>query len=120
MNKWPVGGDVTSGFGRRKGRQHDGIDIAAPAGTSIVAPADGVVTYSGTLAGYGQIIILKHEGPYKTVFAHNKKNSVRKGQVVQRGQKIATVGQTGNASGPHLHFELRRNGQAINPTPCLP
>ncbi len=115
---WPVdGGQVYSRYGKRDGLQHDGIDISAPEGTPVFAAADGRVIYSGDgVSGYGNLIIVKHEGVYATVYAHNRENKVQKGDFVSRGQIIATVGQTGRASGPHLHFEVRKNSKPIDPT----
>jgi|GEM_PF-626286 len=117
---WPAKGKLTSGFGIRNGRQHDGIDIANKIGTPINAVADGVVIYAGRLGGYGLIVILKHEGSFKTIYAHNRKNLVKKGDTVRQGQKIAELGNSGNATGPHLHFEVRCGQEATDPIPYLP
>lgn len=117
---WPVEGRITSKFGPRRGSSHDGVDIAAPLGTPILAAASGEVLYSGALRGYGHIVILRHRGGYATVYAHNQKNLAREGEMVRRGQAIARVGQTGRASGPHLHFEVRKDNLARNPLRYLP
>jgi len=118
---WPVKGTVTSKFGFRSKRKHDGIDIGAPKGTKIVASADGKVIFSGWgPTGYGKIVIIKHSKKYVTVYAHNSKNFVKEGQSIKKGEKIALVGSTGRASGPHIHFELRVNRIPVNPLPYLP
>lgn len=117
---WPVKGVVFSKFGRRNGHPHDGIDISAPEGTPIYAAADGRVIYSGDgVRGYGNLIIIKHEGFYATVYAHNSENLVEKGDFVEKGQMIGRVGQTGRASGPHLHFEVRYNSKPVDPVAHL-
>lgn len=117
---WPVAGQITSKFGPRRGSFHDGLDISAPLGTPILAAANGEVIYSGALRGYGNLVILRHRGGYATIYAHTQKNLVREGEAVRRGQVIARVGQTGRASGPHLHFEVRKDNLAQNPLRYLP
>ncbi len=118
---WPVEGPISSGFGRRWARQHSGIDIVAPSGTAVRAAAPGRVVHSGRGAsGYGNMVIVRHEGELVSVYAHHRRNLVRVGQWVRQGQVIAEVGQTGRASGPHLHFELRRDGRPQNPLHFLP
>jgi len=118
---WPVKGTITSGFGNRGHRMHDGIDIAAPRGTPVRAAADGVVVYSDNrLAGYGRLIIIRHAGDLFTAYAHNQRNLVSRGDKVKQGEIIARVGQTGRASGPHLHFEVRRGPTPVNPLVYLP
>jgi lipoprotein NlpD len=118
---WPVAsGSLTSGFGPRGHSFHDGIDIAAPLGTAVVAAADGEVIYSDFLPGYGNVIILRHGDGYATVYAHNRQNQVREGTHVRRGQQIATVGDSGRTTGPNLHFEVRRENIARNPLYFLP
>ena len=115
---WPVPASrrVSSYFGKRWGRHHDGIDIPAKRGTHILATRSGMVVYSGSdLGGYGNIIVIAHPGGYFSVYAHNNKNFVHKGQNVHQGQVIAQVGSTGRSTGPHLHFEIRHDGQAYNP-----
>ncbi len=111
----PVQGLVSSGFGRRGRRMHEGIDIRAQRHTPIVAAAQGRVVFSGWKRGYGRTLILRHQN-LKTLYAHCQKLLVKKGQWVLKGQTIATVGQTGRASGPHLHFEVQTlAGVAMNP-----
>lgn len=112
---------VTSRFGVRHSSRHDGMDLAAEKGTPILAAADGRVIFSGWgPAGYGRIVIIKHGDGSITVYAHNEKNLVSEGQRVSRGEKIATVGRSGRASGYHLHFELRMNRKPVNPEKYLP
>jgi lipoprotein NlpD len=118
---WPVRGKLSSRFGWRNGRGHDGIDIPAKAGTQIVAAAAGRVIHSGRgLGDYGRVIILKHEGYYSTVYAHNRRNRVDEGDFVEKGEVIGEVGSSGNASGTHVHFEVRRNRKPLDPLLFLP
>jgi murein DD-endopeptidase MepM/ murein hydrolase activator NlpD len=118
---WPLSKvDVSSPFGYRSGRMHSGIDLRAPKGTSIKAVALGKVIFSGRKQGYGKIIIIAHSGGIETTYAHNSHNLVDVGQQVRKGSVIAKVGQTGNSTGNHLHFELRRRGKALDPTWHLP
>ena len=118
---WPMAdGTVTSGFGPRWKSFHEGIDIAAPEGTPVHAAADGEVVYSSTLSGYGNVIIVRHEWGYATVYAHNRRHYVKKGQRVRRGQRISEVGRTGRTTGPNLHFEVRKEDIAKNPLYFLP
>ncbi len=118
---WPVRGKVISRFGRRHGRSHDGIDISAPEGTLVRAAASGEVVYSGhRIAGYGNLIIIRHSRDMFTAYAYNQVNLVRRGKRVKRGGIIARVGQTGRATGPHLHFEVRRGPTPVNPLAYLP
>lgn len=116
----PLRGKITSEFGLRNGRPHKGIDIASDKGNPIYAALDGKVVYSGSQRGYGNVIILEHDNSVMTVYAHNEANLVRLGEHISKGQPIATVGQTGTASGPHLHFEYRVKGKATNPREVLP
>jgi murein DD-endopeptidase MepM/ murein hydrolase activator NlpD len=116
----PVKGIVTSEFGIRNGRPHKGIDIAASVGEPIYAALDGKVAYVGTQRGYGNVIILEHDNYVMTVYAHNESNLVRLGETVKKGQPIGTLGKTGSTTGPHLHFEYRVKGKAINPRTVLP
>lgn len=120
FSRWPVEGNLTSRFGPRDGSFHDGIDIAAPTGASVSAVADGEVIFSNVLHGYGNLVILRHRNGLVTVYAHNSRNVVNEGDWVRRGQIVAKVGQTGRASGPHLHFEVRKDNQARNPLRYLP
>ncbi len=113
---WPVKGTLTSGFGKRGGRNHEGIDIGARKGTPIWAADDGKVVFSGWgPTGYGKMIIVQHTRQLTTLYAHNSKNLVRKNTTVRRGQTIARVGATGRATGPHLHFEVRNNAHPKDP-----
>jgi len=120
FSHWPVEGNITSQFGPRDGSFHDGIDIAAPTGTPISAVAEGEVIFSNALHGYGNLVILRHRNGLVTVYAHNSRNLVKEGEWVRRGQIVAKVGQSGRASGPHLHFEVRKDNQARNPLRYLP
>jgi lipoprotein NlpD len=117
---WPVSGSINSPFGPRGATFHDGIDIAAAEGTSIRAIERGEVIYSDQLRGYGNIIIIRHGDGLISVYAHNEANLVRQGQVVARGEVIARVGSTGRVTGPHLHFEIRKNNTAQDPLRYLP
>ncbi|MFT4607115.1 MAG: murein DD-endopeptidase MepM/ murein hydrolase activator NlpD [Urechidicola sp.] len=118
---WPVSNvDVSSPFGERWGRLHSGIDLRAPRGTPIKASSHGKVIFSGRKNGYGKIIVIAHAGGVETTYAHNSRNLVKVGQRVKRGKVIAKVGRTGNATGNHVHFEIRRRGKAINPKRYLP
>jgi len=118
---WPTEGHVTSRFGPRTSaftgqpQQHTGVDIAAPPGTPIRAPADGIVTFAGTLPGYGHALVLTHGYGFKTFYGHNQRNQVSKGQTVKRGQVIALVGNTGYSAGAHLHYEVLLNDQPHDP-----
>ncbi|MGK7346654.1 MAG: peptidoglycan DD-metalloendopeptidase family protein [Candidatus Nitrospinota bacterium M3_3B_026] len=112
---------VSSRFGVRHSSRHDGMDLAARKGTPILAAADGRVIFSGWgPSGYGRIVIIKHDSGAITVYAHNEKNLVSEGQRVSRGEKIATVGRSGRASGYHLHFELRISRKPVDPEKYLP
>lgn len=118
---WPVRGEVFRGFKNSKDQRHDGIDISAPEGTPIHASAGGRVIYSGSgIRDYGNIIIIKHADNYFTVYAHNKENHVLEGDTVKQGQIIGKVGKTGKASGPHLHFEIRKGKKPLDPLKLLP
>jgi septal ring factor EnvC (AmiA/AmiB activator) len=116
---WPVDAPISSGFGVRDGRPHDGIDLAAVTGTEVHAACDGVVAYAGEkLRGYGRLVILDHGG-LATVYAHNSALLVREGQAVLRGGVIALSGQTGHATAPHVHFEVRRDSRPVDPLEYL-
>jgi lipoprotein NlpD len=118
---WPVKtGLLSSPFGIRNGVMHDGIDIASAAGTAVCAADDGTAIFVGRLHGYGNAVILQHFGGYVTVYGHNKRNLVRYGERVARGQVIGELGSTGRTTGPNLHFELRFQGQPQNPLAYLP
>ncbi len=113
---WPAQGWVTSEFGVSRGRRlHEGIDIAGPRGTPIIAPGDGIVTYTGYHRGYGNTVIIDHGFGISTVFAHCSSVFAQEGQRVKRGGLIASVGNTGRSTGPHLHFEVRVDGVPVNP-----
>ncbi len=117
---WPLKGVLYGRYGVRDGRRHDGIDIAAPEGTAVLAAEAGTVIYAGEQAGYGAIAILRHEGGLVTLYAHNARLLVREGDRVKRGEPIARVGQTGRTTGPHLHFEVREGTRPRNPLLFLP
>lgn len=119
--EWPLRGRISSYFGSRGSGHHEGIDIPARKGSPIYAAEAGRVIFSdGKLGDYGNVVILKHAGRYATVYAHNRRNLVRKGEFVEKGQAIAQVGETGNATAPHLHFEIRRDRLARDPLLYLP
>lgn len=118
----PVSGTITSRYGANESirdHTHKGIDIAAPYGTTIVAAADGKVTYSGTMGGYGNLIIITHENGIQTYYGHCSKLIAKVGEEVKAGEEIAKVGSTGFSTGNHLHFEIRKNGSQINPQKYL-
>jgi murein DD-endopeptidase MepM/ murein hydrolase activator NlpD len=122
---WPAAGKISSGFGMREhprygGRKfHTGIDITMPNGTPLHATADGVVSFSDRSGGSGNIVVIEHGHGLSTVYAHNTRNRVMAGQTVKRGDIIAYSGSTGITTGPHLHYEVWRNGQSIDPAPYL-
>ncbi|MFR2533743.1 MAG: M23 family metallopeptidase [Clostridia bacterium] len=114
----PVSGNITSRFGANESirdHTHKGLDIAAPNGTTIKAAAGGTVTYAGWMSGYGNLVIISHGNGIQTYYGHCSKLYVSKGKTVEAGDKIAAVGSTGNSTGNHLHFEIRKNGKQINP-----
>jgi len=111
---WPVQGVLTSTFGPRWGRMHEGIDVGAPGGTPIVASAAGTVIFAGWLGGYGNLTLIDHGNGVATAYGHQSAFSVTSGPVSQ-GQAIGAVGSTGNSTGNHLHFEVRINGTAVDP-----
>jgi murein DD-endopeptidase MepM/ murein hydrolase activator NlpD len=112
---WPVNAPVTSPFGWRWGRMHEGIDLGAPYGTPIAAAAAGVVIYAGWLGGYGNLTVIDHGGGLATAYGHQSRIAVSLGESVAQGQIIGYVGSTGHSTGPHLHFEVRVNGQPVDP-----
>lgn len=116
---WPARGTLTSRFGWRYRRHHEGIDLAAPRGTPVYAARDGIVEYSGWRSGYGRVVIIDHGGGVVTVYGHASRLLVQPGQSVKKGQLIAHVGCTGYCTGSHLHFEVRVNGRAVNPLSYL-
>lgn len=116
---WPVNGPVTSGFGPRWGRMHCGIDIGSPAGTPVQAASSGVIKRVAWMRGYGYTLEIDHGGGVTTFYAHLSRVLVGTGQDVEKGQPIGKVGETGRVTGPHLHFELRLDGEAVDPLPYL-
>jgi len=121
---WPLplehAGHVNSAFGPRGTRHHNGIDLRGRHGDPIYASGAGQVSFAGWQRGYGQIVILDHGGGVTTRYAHASALHVRQGERVRRGQVIASVGATGNASGPHLHFEILWAGYPLDPLHLLP
>jgi murein DD-endopeptidase MepM/ murein hydrolase activator NlpD len=118
---WPTQGEISRDFDHQASRRHDGIDISAPQGTAIYAAADGEVIFSDWgPGGYGYMVIVQHQADMVTIYAHNQENLVNVGQRVRQGERIATVGKSGRATGYHLHFEVRRNATPISPYSLLP
>jgi murein DD-endopeptidase MepM/ murein hydrolase activator NlpD len=118
---WPVEGSITSTFGMRGTRRHEGVDISARRESDIRAAAGGVVKLSGWgPEDYGKTVVIVHEGGYETWYAHNASVLVAEGNTVMPGQLIARMGRTGNARGTHLHFEIRKNGSPVDPLQYLP
>ncbi|ABR50827.1 peptidase M23B [Alkaliphilus metalliredigens QYMF] len=111
----PTRGRLTSGFGTRWGRRHEGIDVAGPTGTAVNAADAGLVSFAGYNGAYGNLVIINHENGYQTYYAHNSSLLVKKGDRVYKGEQIAKMGSTGRSTGPHLHFEVRKNGSPVNP-----
>lgn len=120
--RWPVRGRVISAFGSKpNGQTNDGINISVPEGTEIKAAEGGVVAYAGNeLKGFGNLILIRHSGDWVTAYAHASEISVKRGDVVRRGQVIGKSGKTGNVSSPQLHFEVRRGASPVNPMDYLP
>jgi len=124
-SRWPIRGPVNSEFGRRlspwaaSSEYHSGIDIGAPVGTAVKAPAPGVVVFAGRQAEYGITVIIDHGNDTKSLYGHLSKLSVAADQQVQRGDLIALTGNTGRSSGPHLHYEIQVRGEAVNPNTYL-
>jgi len=122
---WPSGGEVTSRFGWRNspwgggGDWHPGIDIANDTGTPIYATADGTVASSSWFGGYGNMVEINHGNGIVSIYGHNSQNLVSAGQTVKKGQLIAYMGSTGYSTGPHVHYEIRVNGTAVNPASFL-
>lgn len=115
--QWPLKNiEVSSSYGTRGHKFHQGVDLRAPVGTPVLAANDGTVVYVGSkIRGYGRMIVLKHEDNFYSVYAHHSKNLVKVGKKVSRGDKIALSGKSGHASGPHLHFEIRQGTESYNP-----
>lgn len=116
---WPVRGPISSGYGWRWGRMHEGVDIAVPSGTPVRAAAAGRVVYAGWAGNYGYLVSIDHGNGVVTRYGHNSRIVVRVGQRVSRGQIVAYSGNTGNSTGPHLHFEIRYRGRPVDPMPYL-
>ncbi|HZE28538.1 MAG TPA: peptidoglycan DD-metalloendopeptidase family protein [Gaiellaceae bacterium] len=117
---WPVTGPIGDPFGPRGNRFHAGIDIVAPGGTPVSAAVSGSVTWAARLAGgWGNLVVVAHAGGVRTMYAHLASIAVRVGQRVGAGDRLGTVGATGDATGPHLHFEVRLRGAAVDPRPAL-
>ena len=113
---WPVEGKISDVFDKVESKRHQGVDISSPLGTPIKASNSGMVIYSNnTIKGYGNLIILRHSEEYVTVYAHNQTNLVEERVWVEKGQIIGKVGQTGRATGPHLHFEIREKNKPVDP-----
>ena len=112
---WPVRGVIISGFGARDREHHDGLDLACPEGTPVFAAAEGDVLFAGEQRGYGNLVLIGHPHGLVTVYAHNSENLVVPGDHVLRGEPIARVGRSGNATGPHLHFEVRLGARPRDP-----
>lgn len=113
--QWPLRGVLYARFGKKGREPHDGIDLAAPAGSPVRTAGEGMVLFAGPQAGYGLIVVVQHTRGLVTVYAHARDVRVRTGQAVRPGQVIATVGESGKTSGPHLHFEVRVEGEPADP-----
>jgi murein DD-endopeptidase MepM/ murein hydrolase activator NlpD len=120
---WPVRGPLSSPYGLRlvgwSPEVHRGVDIAVPDGTPVAAMSAGQVVFAGTMSGYGNVVVLRHHGSTRTLYGHLSEVRVRVGDAVRGGQIIGLSGHSGNARGPHLHFEIQRWGQAEDPVPLL-
>ena len=116
---WPLRGVLYARFGKKGKEPHDGIDLAAPAGQPVKTAAPGTVLFAGEQKGYGLIVIVEHDGGLITLYAHNRDLRVKTGQKVREGQVVATVGDSGRTSGPHLHFEVRKDGVPVDPLDFL-
>ncbi len=116
---WPREGPVISSFGQRSRGWHAGIDISGELGSEVYAAAPGTVVFSGWIRAYGQVVKIEHANGFITLYAHNQKNLVEVGEDVEAGQVIATVGRSGHVTGPHVHFEVRRDGKAYDPLHLL-
>jgi murein DD-endopeptidase MepM/ murein hydrolase activator NlpD len=119
---WPLDdGYISSPFGnQRSSHRHKGLDIRVPEGTPIRAAGGGQVKFSGSMRGYGKVVFIDHGDGLETRYAHNSRNQVAKGEWVDAGQTIAASGSSGNATAPHLHFEVRRDGRPVDPHSLLP
>jgi murein DD-endopeptidase MepM/ murein hydrolase activator NlpD len=122
---FPVGGDISSPYGHRQhprsGRAdfHSGIDISTSPGNPVKATADGIVSFAGWSGGSGNLLVLEHGHGFSTFYAHNRKLTVRVGEKVKRGDVIANAGSTGNSTGPHVHYEIWKDGRPVNPRTYL-
>lgn len=116
---WPLRGVLYARFGKKGKEPHDGVDLAAPAGLPVKTAAPGTVLFAGEQKGYGLIVIVEHDGGLITLYAHNRDLRVKTGQKVRDGQVVATVGDSGRTSGPHLHFEVRKEGVPVDPLDFL-
>lgn len=117
---WPVEAQVSSGFGVREGKPHLGVDLVVPVGTPVLAACDGIVRHADeTLRGYGRMVLVEHGDGLVTAYAHNERLLVAVGQAVTRGQPLALSGQTGRVTAPHVHFEVRVGGHAVDPLSFL-
>ena len=117
---WPAQGTISSGYGIRQGKMHEGIDITKDMGRDVRSAADGIILFSGNKNGFGKTIIVNHGHGLKTLYAHNARIYVRKGTQVKRGDIISQMGTTGRSSGIHLHFEVHVYGKPRNPLRYLP
>ena len=119
---WPISGNVLKGFGQgADGIRNDGVNIAAAPGADVKAAAGGEVVYAGSeLAGFGNLVLIRHPGGWVTAYAHADALKVKEGDLVKQGQAIATAGQTGNASSTQVHFELRKGKEPVDPALHLP
>jgi murein DD-endopeptidase MepM/ murein hydrolase activator NlpD len=120
--RWPLADvRVTSDFGVRGGNHHEGVDLKASSGTPVYASGPGVVLYAGNrISGYGNMVIIGHDQDLSTVYAHNSRLYVKKGQTIKAGTRIALSGNSGKSSGPHLHFEIRSGVVALDPLKVMP
>ena len=118
--QWPYDGVVTSHYGKRWGRFHQGIDIQAEKGTKVKVAAPGEVVYAGDLSGYGELVVVEHKNNLFTAYAHNSRILTKEGKKVKRGQVIAKSGSTGRSTGPHIHFEIRYGKEPVDPLLYLP
>lgn len=117
--QWPLRGVLYARFGKKGKEPHDGIDLSAPAGLPVKTAAPGQVLFAGDQKGYGLIVIVEHAEGLITLYAHNRDLRVKTGQKVREGQVVATVGDSGRTSGPHLHFEVRKDGVPVDPLEYL-
>jgi len=120
---WPVPSEratISSSFGAPRGRaSHQGLDLSAARGTPVYVTADGTVTFAGRSGSYGRLVVVEHGGGWETRYAHLHRIRIEKGDRVHRGDRVGTVGRSGNASGDHLHYEIRHDGVPVDPRPTL-